>query len=187
MPICLVYAHPWHSRSRANAALLAAVADLPGVDVRRLYDLYPDFDVDVAAEQQALARADVVVLQHPIYWYSLPPLAKLWIDRVLAAGWAYSGGRALAGKRWLWVVTTGGGEADYAPDGPHERPFESFVAPIEQTARFCGMSFLPPLVVRGAHRIDDAALAATARGYRARLEALLADVADVAGGPADTR
>ncbi len=44
-------------------------------------------------------------------WYSVPPLMKLWMDKVLSHGWAYGhNGIALRGKSLLWAVTTGGGE-----------------------------------------------------------------------------
>ena len=90
--INLVYAHPYPDRSRANRALLARVRDLPGLEVRSLYDLYPDFDVDVDAEREALVRADVVVWQCPFYWYGMPALLHQWIEKVLGHGWAYGAG-----------------------------------------------------------------------------------------------
>ena len=46
--ICLIYAHPYPDRSRGNRVLLEAVRQLPGLDLRSLYDLYPDFGIDVA-------------------------------------------------------------------------------------------------------------------------------------------
>jgi len=58
----------------------------------------------------------------------------------------------------------------FSPEGRHGRPFAEFVAPIEQTARFCGMNWLPPFAVHGAHAIPDEELAGTAAGFRARLE-----------------
>lgn len=171
--ICLVFAHPYPSRSRANAALLAAVRGLPGVEVRSLYDRYPDFDIDVTAEQAALARADAVVWMCPLYWYSVPGLLKHWFDQVLTPGWAYGeGGRALAGKGALWVVTTGGDAAAYAEGAAHGRSFERFVAPVEQLARFCGMDWQPPLVVHGAAAIGDDALREQAERLARRLAAL---------------
>ena len=92
----VIYAHPYPDRSRANRVLFDAVRSLPGVDARPIYDLYPEFWVDVRAEQAALSRADVVVWQHPIYWYSAPALLKLWWEKVLTHGWAYGkGGEAL--------------------------------------------------------------------------------------------
>lgn len=172
--ITLVYAHPHPRRSRAGNALLGAVRDLPGLAVHSLYDRYPDFSIDVAAEQHALAASRLVVWQHPIYWYSVPALLKLWFERVLAHGWAYGeGGTALAGKDCLWVTTTGGPPEWYTLEGPHAHPFDAFAPAVRQTARFCGMNWLDPIVVLGGHRIPEAALAAAARDYRARLAAYL--------------
>src|SRR5687767_9965001 len=130
----LIYAHPYPARSRANALLLGAVRELPEVNVRVLYELYPDFAIDVESEQERLRTATAVVWQHPIYWYSVPPLLKLWFDKVLALGFAYGkGGSALHGKRCQWVVTTGGDPPSYGAQGMHSHPFASFVAPVEQT------------------------------------------------------
>ena len=167
--VALIYAHPYAERSLANRELLTAIDDLPFVDRRHLYDLYPDFDIDIEAEQEHLAAVDLIVLQHPIYWYSTPALLKLWIDEVLALGWAYGQDtKALAGKQMQWVVTTGADFRAYAPDGPHGHPFDVFVAPMRQTARFCGMEWLDPIVVHDAHS-DQAQVAAAGQRYRQRL------------------
>ncbi|HVZ37314.1 MAG TPA: glutathione-regulated potassium-efflux system oxidoreductase KefF [Polyangiaceae bacterium] len=174
-PLLLVFAHPYPDRSRANGALLDAARGIDGVEVRSLYDLYPGFDIDVAAEQEALRRARAVVWQHPMYWYSVPALLKHWFDKVLARGFAYGhGGTALVGKRCLWVVTTGGDDAAFGPQGMHRRPFSEFLPVVEQTALFCGMRWEPPLVLHGAHRVPEAEIEAAAARYRERLEALLA-------------
>ena len=97
--IVVLVAHPQLEHSRVNRALMQA-ARASGragrVEVRDLYALYPDYLIDVAAEQAALAAARLVVWQHPIHWYGMPPLMKLWLDEVLAFGWAYGpGGTAL--------------------------------------------------------------------------------------------
>ncbi len=63
--------------------MLEQARTLEGVEIRSLYQLYPDFNIDIAAEQEALSRADLIVWQHPMQWYSIPPLLKLWIDKVL--------------------------------------------------------------------------------------------------------
>ena len=157
--ICVIHAHPYLHRSRTNRALAEAVRALPDLDLRSLYDLYPDFDIDVAAEQHALSKARLVVWMHPVYWYSVPALLKLWFDKVLAFGWAYGeGGAALHGKHCLWVPTAGGDAETYTPSGMHAHPFSSFTPVIEQTARFCGMHWEHPHVVHGADRLDEARL-----------------------------
>ncbi|HWO08809.1 MAG TPA: NAD(P)H-dependent oxidoreductase [Polyangiaceae bacterium] len=171
-PLVLIFAHPYPDRSIANRKLLEAVEDVEGVRVRSLYDLYPTFDIDVPAEQAALRAAQLVVLQHPMYWYSVPSLLKHWFDKVLVRGFAYGqGGEALWGKRCQWVVTTGGDEHAFGPQGMHGRPFAEFVPVVEQTARFCGMLWEDPFVVYGAHRSGEAELARAASAYRDRLAA----------------
>ena len=172
--LALIFAHPYPDRSRANRALLSAVRDLPGVDVRSLYDLYPAFDFDVEAEQAALSRSKIIVWQHPIYWYAPPSLLKHWFDKVLLRGWAYGeGGTALHGKRCLWVATTGGTPAEYSPSGMHGHPFSAFVPAVEQTARFCGMRWEDPIILHGSHRVSDAEIDRSAENYRMRLQQLL--------------
>ncbi len=171
--ILVIHAHPYPRRSRANRALLEAIVDLPDVEIRSLYDRYPDFAIDVDAEQAALLEADLVVWQSPFYWYGVPSLLHHWFEKVLAHGWAYGpGGRAVCGKRVLWVTTTGSPPTGYRPEGIHAHPFAVYVPPIEQTARFCGMGWEEPFVVHGAHVIDEDELARHAAAYRARLEAL---------------
>lgn len=168
--ILIVHAHPYPQRSRACRALLDAVRDLPDLEVRSLYDLYPDFDIDVAAEQAALARADLVVWLHPMYWYSMPGMLKHWFDVVFIRGWAFGeGGDALQGKHCLWVPTTGGRASSFAETGVHQLPFEEFIAPIRQTAGFCGMEWETPFILHGAHLIPDEEIAAAASALRDRL------------------
>jgi glutathione-regulated potassium-efflux system ancillary protein KefF len=140
--------------------LADALRGMPEVDFRSLYDLYPDFDIDVGAEQKALEPAAAVVWMHPLFWYSVPALLKHWFDKVLAYGWAYGeGGTALQGKHCLWVTTAGGDERDFAPSGIHAHPLASYAPSIEQTARFCGMRWEPPYVIHDAITLDEGALA----------------------------
>lgn len=168
--IDVVYAHPYPDRSVANRALVAALDGLPRLRLASLYELYPDWAIDVDAEQAALASADVLVLQHPLHWYGCTPMLKLWLDKVLTLGWAYGeGGTALRGKTCLWVVTTGGDERSYSPEGVHGHLFELFASPMRQTAALCGMQFAEPLVLHGANRQSPASLASMGRAYRERL------------------
>jgi glutathione-regulated potassium-efflux system ancillary protein KefF len=166
--ILVVHAHPYPRRSRGSAALLAGIAGIPGLTVRSLYELYPDFDIDVAVEQAALRQASLVVWLHPVYWYSVPALMKLWMEKVLVSGFAHAqGGTALQDKGCLWVATTGGGE--YAVGGPHDHEFADFAPVVEMTARYCGMRWLEPFVVHDPAAISDEELAARAKALRERL------------------
>jgi glutathione-regulated potassium-efflux system ancillary protein KefF len=157
----VIYAHPGAHQSRVNQQLIQAARLLPGVEVLDLYNTYPDFYIDVGTEQARLERAGLVVLVHPIQWYSMPALMKEWIDVVFEEGWAYgSGGQALRGKR-LWLCATAGGTADnYREGAVHGRPFDAYLAPYEQTATLCQMQWLPPLVLFGARSVGDEAVEA---------------------------
>ena len=171
--ITVLYAHPYPNRSIACKALVEAIRPLEGVEVRTLYDLYPDFDIDVPAEQAALEATDALVLLHPIYWYSAPGLLKHYLDVVFVKGWAYGPeGTKLQGKDCLWVATTGGDDEAYSGSGRHEQPFGQFSQPMRQTARYCGMRWLDPFVLHASHQIDAAALAKTAEQLRQRISEL---------------
>lgn len=194
--VLVLAAHPHLEHSRVNRALQAAARALaPAVEVRDLYALYPDYLIDVGAEQARLAAAQLVVWQHPLQWYGMPALMKLWVDEVLAFGWAYGpGGAALRGKDLWLVASTGGAESSYRPDGYNRYFFDAFLPPYEQTAALCGMRFVPPLVLHGAHRVDAAAIDAHAALYAARLASHpdwpeLATLEEAAGCdvPADAR
>jgi glutathione-regulated potassium-efflux system ancillary protein KefF len=100
----------------------------------------------------------------------MPPLMKLWLDDVLTFGWAYGpGGHALRGKDLWLVASTGGPEDSYRPDSYNRYFFDAFLPPYEQTAALCGMRFLPPLVLHGAHKASEAELTAHAETYAQRL------------------
>ena len=169
--IYVIAAHPDWRESRVNRLLLHAAHSLGRVQVQDLYTSYPDYAIDVAAEQAALARAQLVVLLHPIQWYSMPALQKLWFDDVLAYGWAYGdNGTALHGKDLWLVATTGGPEASYHPQGYNRYFFDAFLPPYEQSAAICGMRFLPPMVLHGAHIVDDDSVARHVETFRLRLQ-----------------
>lgn len=153
--VLVLVAHPALAQSVVNKQLLRAAAACGApVKVRDLYALYPDYLIDVAAEQACLQQARLVVWQHPIQWYHMPALMKLWVDEVLTEGWAYGpGGSALHGKD-LWLVASTGGPADsYHPQNHNRYPFEAFLPAYEQTAALCGMRFLPPMVLHDARRV----------------------------------
>ena len=119
---------------------------------------------------------DVVILQHPFFWYSTPALIKEWEDLVLQHGWAYgTGGTALHGKFLLSVISTGGREAAYCSAGSNRFTMRQLLTPIEQTARLCGMQFLPPFVVHGTLGVTDEELDHHAAEYRRVLEAVRDD------------
>lgn len=169
--IYVIAAHPAWRQSRINRPLMQAAQGLARVQVQDLYSSYPDYSIDVAAEQAAVAKARLVILLHPIQWYSMPALQKLWLDEVLTYGWAY-GDKAiqLHGKDLWLVATTGGPEASYHPEGYNRYFFDAFLPPYEQTASLCGMRFLPPLILHGAHVVGQDVVTQHISAFSQRLQ-----------------
>ncbi len=169
--IVVYFAHLAIEQSVINRALRNAVCDLPRVNFRDLHELYPDFFIDVVTERSVMRTADLIVFQHPIYWYAAPAIFKHLQDTVLTRGYAYGpNGSALRGKDFLLAVSTGAPQEAYRPEGMHHYAFADLMRPIEQTARFCGMNFLPPLVLHGGYSLTHDQIDAHALRYRQLLE-----------------
>ena len=186
--ILVLFAHPAFQRSRVNRVLVAAARKVAGVTFHDLYEAYPDFDIDVAKEQELLLAHDFVVFQHPFFWYSTPAILKEWQDLVLEHGWAYGReGTALQGKTLFSVISTGGREEAYQHGGHNRFTMRELLAPIEQTARLCGMRFLPPFVAHGTHRMTPEQIEAHGRDYGRLLEAIRDGRADLDTAPIHPR
>lgn len=186
--VLLLFAHPALQKSRVNSVLIEAVRELPGVTFHDLYEAYPEFDIDVKREQRLLEDHEVVLLQHPFFWYSSPALLKEWQDLVLQHGWAYgSAGNALKGKTMLSVLSTGGREDAYREDGYNRFTMRQLLAPFEQTAALCGMDYLPPFVVHGTHMMSSEEIEKHAEDYRRLLEMIRDDELDLDAAKQVTR
>jgi len=179
--VLVLFAHPALDTSRINRHLIEVPLSLQGITFRDLYQLYPDFDVDVRAEQVALSQHDVIVFHHPLYWYSVPPLVRQWQDLVLEHGWAFGHeGIALRNKTTLHVITAGAPETAYDTDGYNRYALVEFLRPFECTAALCGMDYLSPFVVFNTHCIGVKELQQVADDYRRLLVGLRDDTVDKA-------
>jgi glutathione-regulated potassium-efflux system ancillary protein KefG len=176
MRILVLAAHPRPSTSLVQRALTAAARLVPGVTVHDLYAAYPDFGIDAAREQQLLLAHDVIIFQHPFYWYSSPAILKEWQDIVLDFGWAYGpGGTQLHGKTMLQAISTGGAEDFYTKKGRNRFTVDELLRPFNQTAYLCGMAYLKPFVIYEGRRLTDNELNPHVARYRALLAGLAAD------------
>ncbi|KFI94147.1 oxidoreductase [Bifidobacterium saguini DSM 23967] len=156
--------------SRANLKLAEAAAALLNVTVRDEYALYPDFKIDVKAEQEALLKADRVVWQFPFYWYSTPALLKQWEDLVLEHGWAYGhDGDKLHGKELQLAITVGATVDKYRHDGEFGVTGLELLKPLETTAKHIGMTFAKPFAIHGMLGITDKELDKAVADYVALL------------------
>ena len=146
--ILVIFAHPALEKSRINVELCRAIKNVDGITFRDLYEIYPDFLIDVKEEQRLLLDHDIIVLQHPFYWYSCPAIIKEWMDLVLQYGFAYGHeGTALAGKHMMSAISVGASEDAYTENGVHYYHVREFLRTFERTAALCGMNYLPPYVV----------------------------------------
>lgn len=171
--VLILFAHPERERSRVNVAMRDAVDGLDDVTVHDLYEAYPDFDIDVLAEQAAVEAHDALVFQHPMYWYSCPALLKEWLDLVLTHDWAYgSDATALRGKVVVSAISTGGSAKAFSEGGSSRYTVDQLLAPFDQTAHLCGMTWRPPFVFHGTHDATDERIRENARAFRSRVEAL---------------
>ncbi|MGI5479097.1 NAD(P)H-dependent oxidoreductase [Streptomyces lavendofoliae] len=137
---------------------------------------------DVAAEQEKVLWSDAVILQFPLWWFSVPAILKGWVDRVFTAGFAYGpavpppyGEGPLAGRRALLSVTAGAGEPALSDRGVHGR-LADLLHPLQHGLFFfTGMAPLEPFAVYGANELPDERYAAARREYGRRLDGLFTD------------
>lgn len=174
MTTVLLLAHPNFAASRANRALLDGLDGLPGLEVAELYALYPDGRIDFAAERQRLLRANRLVLQFPLYWYSTPPLLKQWQDTVLTPIFYMEPDIAAltAGLPVFAATTTGGPLASYEPPKPVMMRIDDLFAPLRATARKCGWLWQTPYAVHDVRNLDSLVLAQAGEEYRAALQSI---------------
>jgi glutathione-regulated potassium-efflux system ancillary protein KefG len=178
MKALYLYVHPDHRHSHANhqlrrRLLSAAQANDSGVSLtlHDLYHQYPDGFVHAEPERALLEAHDLLIVQHPMYWFSTPALLKEWLDRVLVSDWAFGTRYALQGKPWLHVMTTGGEAKDF--DGrPGQPTVATLLSPFERTAGFCKMPWLPPVTLYAADDSSDSTLDDTVQAVMYRLQSM---------------
>ena len=141
--VVIISGHPDLKNSVSNKSILDEFAKLcPQAEIRKLDELYPDYNFDIKAEQAALEKADVIIFQYPTHWYGVPGILKLYIDKVMEHGWAYgSKGTALKGKAFIASTTVGAPENLYSAEGAMKHKVEEFYFSLQQYAALCGLDF----------------------------------------------
>ena len=180
--ILVVSGHPrLDDDSVANAAIVEELATLDGYTLDRLDALYPDFTIDVEAEQEKLVAADIIVLQYPVFWYAMPALMQKWMEDVFLHGFSHgSTGKALVGKKLVVSMTVGAPEEAYG-DGAAVH-IEDLLLPAKGACALTGMEFAGFEYTCGvsyASRVDDAAreaIAAKGREHAARVAKLVEEL-----------
>ncbi|MBI9063210.1 MAG: NAD(P)H-dependent oxidoreductase [Marinilabiliaceae bacterium] len=175
--VLVLFAHPAIHKSKVNLHLIKALNSLEHVTVHNLYETYPDFYIDIKQEQELLTRHDIIIWQHPFYWYSAPAIIKEWLDLVLEHGFAYGhNGSALVGKTVLSVISTGGSRETYTKEGFNRYPITQYLLPFAQTAHLCDMTYLPPFVVHSSHLLTTEDIQNLSLSYRELVKALRDDL-----------
>lgn len=168
-----LYAMDWKARLDANDSLEAR-SDAPFDASLASMQAFKNGSQseDIAREQDKLLWADSVILQFPLWWFSMPAILKGWVERVYAYGFAYGVGEhsdlrwgdrygegTLVGKRAMLVVTAGGWESHYSARGVNGA-IDDILFPIHHGILYYpGFDVLPPYVVYRTGRMDEARLA----------------------------
>ncbi|MFT3691713.1 MAG: NAD(P)H-dependent oxidoreductase [Kofleriaceae bacterium] len=140
---------------------------------------------DVRAEQDKLRWADCVILQFPMWWYSMPAILKGWVDRVFSYGLAYGVGAhddvhygdrygegSFAGKRAMLIVTCGGRAPHFGPRGING-PIDDLLFPINHgILHYPGFTVLPSFVTYSSDHVGAAGFQTIAEALRARMRDL---------------
>ncbi|MGY3571215.1 NAD(P)H-dependent oxidoreductase [Vibrio paucivorans] len=145
--VLVISGHPDLEASYTNSVILQELSQqVDNIEIRRLDTLYPNYNINVEAEQAAALEADVIILQFPFYWYSTPALMKKWIDDVFTFNFAYGPeGDKLKGKDFILSLTIGGPEESYNPLGYNHFTVEEFLRPLQQLAYLAGMNYCKPV------------------------------------------
>ena len=148
MPL-IILAHPHFEQSTANKTIVETLQNkVKDLEVRNIHQLYPNYQINVAEEQAALLRHELIILQYPMYWFNMPAILKLWFDEVFTYQFAYgSKGDKLKDKKLLTSLTIGQVEQNYSDydvdviNHLHE--------PVKLSTLYSQMQYLTPIVLYG--------------------------------------
>lgn len=128
---------------------------------RRAYET-ASYEADLAAEQEKVRAADLIMLNFPLWWFGAPAILKGWIDRVMSVGFAYDSDRrfdkgGLRGRKGMVTVTTGSPSERFTSDGGHAyASMEHTLLPFQRGLfPYVGMEALPPFVAFAVARVPD--------------------------------
>jgi NAD(P)H dehydrogenase (quinone) len=118
-------------------------------------------DVRLRAHLDRLLAADLLVLSFPLWWFSMPAILKGWIDRVFVMGGVFGGDHglfdeaALAGRRAVLLLTTGGARESFDPGGAYGS-MDDFLFHIHRgMLEFVGYRVLDPVITHAPARLAE--------------------------------
>lgn len=147
MKTLVILSHPALESSIANTTIIEQLQrSKHNITIRHLETMYNSYNIDVAAEQQALIEADTIIFQFPFFWYSVPAALKNWLDLVLTYNFAYGPeGDKLKGKHLIVSTTVGGPKESYTPLGYNHFNALELLKPLQQTAYLTQMNWHEPI------------------------------------------
>lgn len=129
---------------------------------------------DIRAEIEKIEWCDLLILNFPLFWFSVPAILKGWIDRVFVSGRFYGGKRfydrgGMRGKKAMAALTLGGQQHMFGPDAIHGE-LDLLLRPLLRgSLAYCGFTVLPPFVAYHVPYVDDDARRRMLADYRERL------------------
>lgn len=138
---------PRHYRDRADPGRFAPLAEQRHASKEGI------LPADVRREIGRLERADLVVLQFPLWWHAQPAMLKGWFDRVFVSGGLYSSTMRydrghFRGKRAMLSVTSGAPAEAFGPGG-RGGDIERLLWPMHYSLHYMGFAVLPPFLAHG--------------------------------------
>ncbi|QKF61893.1 NAD(P)H-dependent oxidoreductase [Campylobacter curvus] len=168
MKTIVIMSHPYFEDSRINRALFEAAKGVPDVSVRHLEAIYGSDTraFDAKAEQDLLIGADRIVFQFPMFWFSVPPMLKAYMDEVLKGKFINDNGSSkLDGKELQIAISIGAQESEYSKKGSVKFTLGEILLPLQLGAYYCGMTFNRIFAAGGALGATEADIKAHVQRY----------------------
>ena len=159
----IVYGHGSPERSSINKYLLSSISSIPSVYVHDVSGHYPDYGIDLHQELSLLSGIENLILQFPLYWYSMPAILKAWFDCVCSSPEVAKRPGLLHNKS-IQVITTAG--SDLYKTRTIEETRANLFWPIKQTAGYLGMVWRCPMIINNVTRMSNEDLIMEADKYR---------------------
>lgn len=151
--ILIIFSHPLYEKSKINQIINEYIPNNEHITFHDLYEEYPYFEIDIHYEQKLLLEHDIIIWQHPLYWFSCPALLKQWIDMVLYFNKKDSISiDQLKGKSVLQIMTLGKKQVNEDMESRTNENNEllKYLTPFKKTVEFCNMNYLPPFFIQAS-------------------------------------
>ncbi|MBT9184393.1 NAD(P)H-dependent oxidoreductase [Pectobacterium punjabense] len=144
----IILAHPDIEKSIANRTIVTELQNgLVDLEIRNIFQLNPDYKINVKEEQAALLRHDLIILQYPMYWYNMPAILKIWFDLVFTYQFSYgSKGDKLKDKILLPSLTVGQPEYNFSQKNGFSL-MGNLLMPVKMSAEYAQMHYIDPVIL----------------------------------------